>query len=166
MNTLKMDAFDSFHHGWALLTAGVPGDYNTMTISWGSVGCLWSRSVATVYVRPSRYTYEFMEKYDTFTVSFYPGEYRPALAILGRESGRDGDKVAKAGLTPVVFGDGVTFAEASCTLLCRKIYFQDMNPEQIQEDIREQYYPEGETVHRLYIGQVLDVREAKDGAGA
>lgn len=157
MNSLHLDAFDAFHHGWALLTAGVPGDYNTMTVSWGGVGCLWSRSVATVYVRPSRYTYEFMEKYDTFTVSFYPKECRPALAILGRESGRDGDKVAKAGLTPVAFGDGMTFAEARITLLCKKIYAQDMDPDQISEEIRTQYYPEGETVHRLYIGEVLEV---------
>lgn len=162
MDSLNMDAFDAFHHGWALLTAGVPGDYNTMTVSWGGVGCLWNRSVATVYVRPSRYTYAFMEKYDTFTVSFYPEECRPALAILGRESGRDGDKVSKAGLTPVALGEGVTFAQARTTLLCKKIYFQDMDPDHISREILSKFYPESETVHRLYIGQIVDIQDKGD----
>lgn len=158
MNSLKMDAFDRFHHSWALLTAGVPGDFNTMTVSWGGVGCLWNRSVATVYVRPSRYTYEFMEKQDLFTISFYPEECKKALAVLGRESGREVDKVAKTGLHPVAMEGGVTFAEAKTTLLCRKLYWQDMIPEQVPQDIRERFYGEGETFHRIYIGEVLAVR--------
>ena len=164
MNSLNMDAYDAFHHGWALLTAGVPGDMNTMTVSWGSVGSLWNKSVATVYVRPTRYTYEFMEKYDCFTISFFPEKHRPALALLGRESGRDGDKIAKAGLTPVTFGNGVTFAEAKTTLLCRKLYAQDMDPSQIPQDVLNRFYPEGETFHRIYIGEILEIQDREEGA--
>lgn len=159
MESVNMNAFESFHKGWALLTAGEMGDYNTMTISWGGLGCLWSRSVATVYVRPSRYTYEFMERYDHFTVSFYPEEYRGALALLGRESGRDGDKVATAGLTPVRAGAGVSFREAKLTLVCKKIYAQDLDAGQMIAPVQQSYYPDGETVHRMYIGQVLEVLE-------
>lgn len=161
MNSLNMDAFDTFHHGWALLTAGDRAHFNTMTVSWGGLGCLWNRSVATVYVRPSRYTWEFMESQDYFTISFYPEEYKPALALLGKQSGRDGDKVAKSGLTSVPFDSGVTFAEAKTTLLCKKLYWQDMDPEHIPEDVRSRFYGAGETVHRMYIGEVIAVKTAE-----
>lgn len=157
MNTIKMDAYDAFHHGWALLTAGEPGNFNTMTISWGGVGCLWGKSVATVYVRPSRYTYEFMEQYDCFTISFYPEDCKKALGILGKYSGRDCDKIASSGLDPVPFGDGVTFAQAKTTLLCKKLYWQDMIPENVPADVRDRFYVDGETYHRVYIGEVLAV---------
>ncbi len=155
---LNMDAFDRFHHGWALLTAGPEHHFNTMTISWGGVGCLWNLPVATVYVRPNRYTYEFMESEEYFTVSFYPESCRDALALLGRTSGRDGDKVGASGLTPVPFGQGVTFAQAKQTLLCKKIFHQDMDASNIPEEIFRRSYSPGETPHRLYIGQIVDIR--------
>ena len=158
MESLKMDAFDTFHRSWALLTAGDEERFNTMTISWGGVGCLWNRSVATVYVRPIRYTFEFMEQHDYFTVSFYPEEYKSALALLGRESGRDGDKVAKSGLTPVPLGQSMTFAEAKTTLLCKKLYWQDMDPAKIPADVWSKFYKEGEIPHRMYIGEVVAVK--------
>lgn len=158
MNSVKLDAFEVFHRSWALLTAGEMDHFNAMTVSWGGLGCLWNRSVATVYVRPSRYTFEFLEKQDYFTVSFYPEEYRSALALLGRESGRDGDKIARSGLTPVGFHQGVTFAQAKITLLCKKLYAQDMDPARIPDDVKARFYGPGETVHRLFIGEVLEVQ--------
>lgn len=164
MISLKMDAFDQFHHGWALLTAGDEAAFNTMTVSWGGVGCLWNRPVATVYVRPSRYTYEFLERGDYFTLSFYPAECKNALALLGRESGRDGDKVAASGLTPVPFGQSMTFTQAKTTLLCRKLYAQDMDPAHVPEDVRARFYPEGETYHRIYIGEIVDIKAAGEEA--
>lgn len=158
MNSVKMDVYETFHRSWALLTAGNEGDFNTMTVSWGGLGCLWNKPVATVYVRPSRFTYEFMEKQDYFTLSFYPEEYKPALGLLGRESGRDGDKVVKSGLTPVPFRQGVTFAEAKTTLLCKKLYWQDMEADRFPQDVKEKFFGPGETVHRLYIGEILEVQ--------
>lgn len=157
MNTLARNAYDAFHRSWALVTAGEMGHFNTMTVSWGGIGCLWNRQVCTVYIRPSRYTYEFMEQYDHFTVSFYPEECKKALGILGSVSGRDCDKVGKAGFDPVPFGGSVTFAQAKTTLLCKKLFWQDMTLEQIPADIREQFYREGETVHRIYIGEIVAV---------
>ncbi len=157
MNTLAMDAYDTFHRSWALVTAGQMDHFNTMTISWGGIGCLWGKPVATVYVRPSRYTYEFMEQYDHFTVSFYPDECHRALGVLGQKSGRDCDKVGLVGFDPVPFGESVTFAQAKTTLLCRKIYWQDLDPDHIPNDIREKHYVEGERLHRIYIGEILAV---------
>lgn len=157
MNALANRAYDVFHRSWALVTAGEMGHFNTMTVSWGGVGCLWNKQVCTVYVRPSRYTYEFMEQYDSFTVSFYPEECKKALGMLGSVSGRDCDKVGKAGFDPVSFGEGVTFAQAKTTLLCRKLYAQDMDPAQVPEEIRERFYSEGETYHRIYIGEIVAI---------
>ena len=102
MMHLEADVFRKFDKQWALVTAGTPEHYNTMTISWGGLGTLWRRPVATVYVKKNRYTFEFMEQSDYFTVSFYPDEQRRTLSLLGSTSGRDGDKVAAAGLTPAL----------------------------------------------------------------
>lgn len=158
MQQLNFDAYQAFSGDWALVTAGNADRFNTMTVSWGGLGSLWGRCVATVYVRPNRYTYEFLENSEYFTISFYPADCRNALALLGKVSGRDSDKVAQAGLTPEVFGQGVTFAQAKRTILCKKLYAQDMDPAQIPEDVKARFYGT-EPVHKMYIGQVLDVKE-------
>lgn len=88
MMHLEADVFTKFDKQWALVTAGTPEHYNTMTISWGGLGTLWERPVATVYVKKNRHTFAFMEESDYFTVSFYPKEQRRALSLLGSTSGR------------------------------------------------------------------------------
>lgn len=136
---LEADVFTKFDKQWALVTAGTPEHYNTMTISWGGLGTLWERPVATVYVKKNRYTFAFMEESDYFTVSFYPEEQRRALSLLGSTSGRDGDKVAAAGLTPELLPRGITFRQAETTLVCRKIYCQDLDLEQIPQEVRDAF---------------------------
>ncbi len=127
-----------------------------MTISWGGIGTLWSRPVATIYVRPSRYTFEFLEKNDLFTVSFFPEKYKKDLGVLGSKSGRDCDKIALTGLTPKSISQSVTFEEASAALICRKIYYQDLDPEQIPREVLASYY-QTKDLHRMYIGEVTGV---------
>lgn len=156
MQSLKLDIFKTFHSDWALLTAGKLSDYNTMTVSWGGLGTLWNKSVATVYVRPCRHTYGYMENNEYFTVSFYPEEYKKDLGLLGKLSGRDGDKVAKTSLTPTAVENSVTFAQAKLTLLCRKLYAQDLDPNAIPAQVMESSYST-EPVHRMYIGEVVQV---------
>lgn len=156
MQTLNLDIFKAFAGDWALLTAGCPEDFNTMTISWGGLGTLWNKSVATVYVRPCRHTCRYMEENEYFTVSFYPDAYKEDLKILGTLSGRDTDKVAKTQLTATAAGQGVSFTQAHTTLVCRKLYAQDMDPEAIPADIMDRMYG-GETPHRIYIGEVTEI---------
>ena len=156
MERFDVDAFGVFDKGWALVTAGVQGDYNTMTISWGGLGTLWSRPTATVYVKESRYTHAFMEKNDLFTVSFFPPEYKKALAYLGSHSGREGDKVDAAGLTPRYLDGAVTFREASATLVCRKIYAHTFDVAAVPADVAEDYYRD-EPPHTMYIGEVTEI---------
>ena len=156
MEKLNVSAFEVYDTGWALLTSGSISDYNTMTISWGGLGTLWGRPVATVYVRHSRYTYEFLEKNDCFTISFFEGTCRDDLDVLGKLSGRDTDKVAKTSLTPIEVEGCVSFKEAKKTLVCRKLYADDLDPALMPEDIRESAYL-GQAPHKMYIGEVLEI---------
>ena len=149
------DIFSAFDKKWALLTAGTMDSFNTMTISWGGMGTIWNKPIVTVYVRPSRYTFGFMEESEYFTVSFYPEEHRKDLAILGRLSGRDGDKLAKTALTPREIPHGMSFEEAECTLVCRKLYSQSLEKAGMLPEIADG--PEREDVHRMYIGEVVEI---------
>lgn len=152
----QTDIFSVYDKEWALLTAGSKENYNTMTISWGGMGTLWSKPVVTVYVKPIRHTHRFLEESDYFTVSFYPEQYRNALLLLGTKSGRDGDKVAEAGLTPAFSDKSVTFQEAKVTLLCKKIYRQDLDTAAMPAEVADSFYTE-EAAHTMYIGEVVEI---------
>lgn len=156
MEKLTLDIFEAFHNGWALLTAGKPEVCNAMTVSWGSLGTLWSKPVATVYVKPIRYTHRFLEENDVFTVSFFPEDYRKDLLLLGTESGRDGDKLARTGLTKMPVGEGTGYEQAELTLVCRKLYRQDMVRGEMPEDVVRQFYTPEEP-HTMFIGEVIDI---------
>ena len=147
-----------FQKEWALVTAGTMENYNTMTIGWGGFGTLWRKPVCTVYVKPCRYTHSFMDANDYFTVSFYGEEHRDALAVLGTKSGRDGDKVAEVGFTAVPAGESVTFSDAKTTIVCKKIYRQDLTMDTMPADVIEKYYTE-EAPHTVFVGEVIDIIE-------
>ena len=154
--TFNTEIFSQFDKKWALLSAGEPDNFNTMTVSWGGLGTIWNKSVATVYVRLSRYTHEFMDKYDYFTVSFYPEDRKKTLAVLGSKSGRDMDKIHNSGLTSVSAGKSVSFKEAEVTLVCRKLFCQRVELSNIPEDIVKACYSSGDP-HDMYIGEVVDI---------
>ena len=150
------DIFSKFDKDWALLAAGTPEDHNAMTVSWGGMGTLWGKPVVTVYVRPNRHTYGYVEENEYFTLSFYPEEYRRALGIMGSKSGRDIDKDAAADLNAMPMGESVTYREAKTTLLCRKLYHNDLVAANIPDDVKESFY-DGEPIHRMYIAEVIDI---------
>jgi len=143
---------------WMLITAGTPESFNTMTASWGGLGVLWERRVATCFIRPTRYTYEFAERSPAFTLSFFQEKHRKALQYCGTHSGRDGDKVRKAGLTAVHREGFVYFEEARLVLACRKIYCQDIAPERFLDPSIEGMYPQKD-YHRMYIGEIVKCLE-------
>lgn len=154
IDELKENAVDLFNRQWALLTAGNKDGYNTMTVSWGALGELWGMDMATVYVRPQRYTKRFMDENEFFTVSVYPEEYRKALAFCGSKSGRDYDKAKETGLTPVYDGDITYFDEAKIVLVCRKTAVGKFDAEQFcDSSIIESCYPT-EDFHFIYYGKI------------
>lgn len=147
----------------ALLTAGSRESCNTMTIGWCQAGRLWNLPVCTVYVRPERYTYQFMEERDYFTVSVLPESEKKTMALCGSRSGRDLDKIKECGLT-VRYGAGDTpyFAEAEAVLVCRKLYVQDMDPAcaAAGEEKILPYYGEKGGWHRIYTGEIVEAYSA------
>lgn len=161
--------FELFDRQWAVVTAGTPERYNGCTVGWGGLGNLWGRRpTVTVYIHPARYTSEWMKDSDTFTVSFFPESYKKALGYLGSHSGRDGDKVRAAGLTPVAFGQSVTYREAELTFLCKKLYQHQFAKEDLAPEIRAYYaaapkvFPDsdgGWQPHLVFVGEVIGVRE-------
>jgi len=167
-------AFTMFENRWAVVTAGTPEDFNMCTVSWGSMGNIWGlvgndMSTVTVYIHPARYTQEFMAKYDTFTVNFFPESYRKTLGYIGSHSGRNEDKVANSGLTPVAVGNGVAFKEADLTFVCKKMYEHQFDEAHLADRIKEYYaaYPSEYTKagkdrwepHYMYIGEVVEAIE-------
>ena len=120
---LTANPFKLIGKDWMLITAGDKEKFNTMTASWGGVGIMWGKPVATAYIRPQRYTFEFIENGDYYTQSFFDEEYRDALKFCGSKSGRDYDKVKETGLTPVVDDEtgAVYFKEAKLVFICKKM---------------------------------------------
>lgn len=151
------DILKLFDEKWALVTAGGMDDFNTMTISWGGMGTIWNLPVATVYVKPVRYTHGFLDKNEYFTLSFFGREYKKALGLLGSKSGRDCDKVALSGLTPRAVSDScVGFCEAEVTIVCRKLLAQDLDIKAIPGFAVSTYY-ETEAPHTMYIGEIVSI---------
>jgi flavin reductase (DIM6/NTAB) family NADH-FMN oxidoreductase RutF len=145
---------------WLVLCAGSfeEGAFNAMTISWGSYGQIWNKMFFQVFVRPTRYTFEFMEKYDAFTLNAFEPKYKPALSIIGSKSGRNGNKIAEAGLTPEASRTVAApcFKEASLVIECRKIYWQDIEYTHFLEPSIEGNYPKKD-YHRMYFGEIVHV---------
>ncbi len=156
-NDITDNAFKLIGKDWALVTAGSKDSFNTMTVSWGSVGIMWNKPVAFTFIRPQRYTFGFLEKNGMFTMSFFDEEFRKALQICGTKSGRDIDKVKETGLTPAFTGDGVPyFEEARLVLVCKKLYAQDLNEDSIIEEAVKSNYS-GDNYHRMYISEIVSV---------
>ena len=142
---------------WMLITAGDADRCNTMTASWGGVGVLWQAPVATCYVRPQRYTKQFLDEQEYFTLTFFPEQYRKQLQLCGTKSGRDMDKVKECGFTVKTAQCGAPyFEQAELVIVCRKRYVQDFGPAAIPEDVKEKQYP-NKDYHTMYIGEIVEV---------
>ena len=152
---LNDNVFQLIGKDWMLITAGTPESYNTMTASWGGMGVLWNKNVCFVFIRPGRYTYQFIEKNDTFSLSFFSEEWRNALNVCGSNSGRDMDKAKTTGLVPAAGEHGTTFfTQARLVLECKKLYFQDITPDNFLDIKIHGMYPIKD-YHRMYVGEIL-----------
>lgn len=150
---------DIWDRGWFLLSSGdfAAGDYNSMTVSYGSFGTMWNKPFAMVVVRPQRYTWQFLEKFDSFTLCAFPSECRKALEVLGAKSGRQIDKIHPAGLTPIAASmvASPAYDQAHLIVECRKIYFNDFDPRHFLADYIAPGY--NNDYHRMYFGEILAV---------
>lgn len=156
------NVIDMIGRQWMLVTSGTSGCFNTMTASWGGIGWLWNKPVAFVFIRPERYTHEFVEANERLTLSFYDEAYRKVLQFCGTKSGRDTDKVSATGLTPEVLGSGaVTFAQARLTLDCRKLFVAPMTEANFMDkSILEKWYGSNNGLHDVYVVEIEAVYTA------
>lgn len=164
---LNLNPMTMIGNEWWLITAGNEKEgYNTMTAAWGQLGAVWDipgakrheiYPTASVYVRPQRYTKQFLDRKEIFTLSVLEPGNKKALAYLGSHSGRDEDKIANAGLTPV-FTDGTTyFEEAAIVFICRKLYHAPLIESGFTDHaLVERNYPERD-FHEMYVGEIIRV---------
>ncbi len=149
--------FKELGDNWALVTAGTREECNPMTVSWGTVGKLWNKNVVIIFVRPQRYTMEFINKAEKFTISFFDGKYKDELTKAGRMTGKGIDKFKEIGLTPIYDIDHGTYfpKEASYVFKLRKLYVGDINPEAfVDKGVLEANYP-NKDYHKVIIGEIF-----------
>lgn len=156
---LDFNVFGTIGDRWMLITAGDESSSNTMTASWGQMGILWNKPVATCYIRRSRYTKEFVDAGELFTLSVYGGDMTKALSFCGSKSGRDFEKNGKAqaaGLTPLYLDGTTAYEEAELIFVCRKLYQYDMNAEGFHDkSIVDAQYADNNW-HTAYIAEIVD----------
>lgn len=153
------NSFNMIGKDWLLITAEKDGRVNTMTASWGGLGIMWNKKVAYIFIRPQRYTKEFVDSADRLSISVLPNSYRKELGYLGRVSGRDEDKISNANLTVKQYEDVPYFDEARLTLICKKLYAQALKEECfIDKGIIDQWYPERD-YHIMYVVEVEKILE-------
>ena len=155
IKTLEGNAVSLFDDKWCLITAGNEESYNTMTASWGALGELWNKDVCFAFIRPQRYTKEFVEREEYFTISFFGEEYKKALTFCGRNSGRDCDKAKETGLTPMAIDGSMSFEESEIIIVCKKIAQQEITPDGfLDKEIDSKNYPLKD-YHTMYIGEII-----------
>lgn len=155
---LKDNPFTLINKDWMLITAGNREKHNTMTASWGGVGELWGRYVSTIYIRPQRYTLEFVEREDYYSLCFFGPDCRQALNLCGSKSGREIDKDAATGLTPCFDETAPYYEQARLVFLCRKLYRQDLEEGCfLDKGLLEKWYDND--LHRMFIGEIVKVLE-------
>ncbi|HHU82936.1 MAG TPA: flavin reductase family protein [Firmicutes bacterium] len=153
---LTANVFKLIGEDWLLITAGTPEEFNMMTAGWGGFGILWGKPVCFCFIRPQRYTYGLMEKNSVFTLTAFAEKYRDILNFCGTKSGREVNKTAETGLTPVTGkAGGVYFQEADLVMECKKIYYQDLEPGHFLDPSIHNSYGSNDH-HRMYIGEILN----------
>lgn len=154
---LDKNVFSMIGDEWMLVSAEKDGVVNTMTASWGGVGILWGKEVATIYLRPQRYTKEFVDAGEMFTLSFFGGDHKEELGYLGKVSGRDEDKIKKVDFHVEMVDGQPTFEESNLVFVCKKLYEDTIKPELFKEAwIDEKWYPDKD-YHTMYIAEIVSV---------
>ncbi len=142
---------------WMLITAGTPDKFNTMTASWGSIGVFWNKPIAICFIRPTRFTFDFANENEIFTLSFFTEKERDILNFCGTKSGRNVDKISATGLKPLLTENtGIGFEQSRLCMECRKIYTDDLKPENfLMPNADSKIYPKKD-YHRIYIGEIVN----------
>ena len=150
---LKQNVFNEYENNWMIVSAKNPeGKVNGMTVSWGALGRFWEKPTVTIYIRQSRYTKEFIDSQDFFTVSMFDG-HKKELGIYGSKSGRDCDKLAESGLHLTELDGQPAYEESKCVFVCKKLYQDDFKLEDLTDEQRKTFYADND-YHTMYIAEI------------
>ncbi len=157
IDMLEINPFEKIGKDWALVTAGIKDKANTMTVSWGGMGVMWGKNVAFIFIRDSRYTKEFIDNGDFFSVTFFDEQYKKALSYCGSHSGRNEDKITTAGLTLASKHSIPYIDEGNLVLLCNKLSATKITEDSfLTPEIKEKWYQDGD-MHTMYIAEIIEV---------
>lgn len=154
---LNQSTFQLIGHDWMLITAGKEDKINTMTASWGTFGIMWGKNVVSIVVRPQRFTKEFIDFSSTFSLTFFDESHKKDLEYLGSVSGRDEDKLSKTNLTVTYIDNTPSFEEAKLTIICEKLYAQELNPECFMDTTLDKQFYSEKDYHTIYIAEVKKI---------
>ena len=152
---IDKNIIDMIANEWMLITAGDENGYNMMTASWGGMGEMWGKDVAVCVVRPQRHTLKFLDNAERFTLSFY-GDDKAIHQVCGRKSGKDCNKTELTGLIPSYIDGTVTFEQANTTIVCRKLYRGQINPDNFIDKSLLGNYTDGD-YHYVFVGEIEKV---------
>lgn len=147
-----------FGKRWALLGAGNEENHNIMTASWGTLGRLWNKDVAVIFVRPQRHTFELIEQEDFFTINFLDEDYRTALKLCGEKSGKDIDKFKASELTPYYVENTTAVEQSKYSIVCKKISKSKMDPSGFLDETIKGFYKDLD-YHFVFVGEIIKVLE-------
>lgn len=159
---IQENPIDIIGNEWMLVTAGDSKKFNSMTVSWGGWGEVWNKPCSFIFIRDVRYTYEFLEQKEGFTLCFFPEEFKGALRILGNRSGRNQNKIKQSGLQYVLTPSGlVAYKEAKMIIECKKLFTAPLQTENISKNVREtivkDWYTSAPSLHNLFISEITKV---------
>ena len=147
-------AMQHFHTKGAFLTVADGERVNTMTVSWGFIGFIWTKPHFITVVRPQRYTQELLEKADTFTISIPYGTMQAELGICGSKSGREIDKAEVVKFAKAQSVDGSIVDGCNMYYECRVTCVDQMDEAVLPPIIREKYY--NDDYHMVYVGEIVN----------
>ena len=151
------NGFNWFRHA-LLLAAGDKQQSNAMTIGWGGIGTLWGKTAVTVYVAEKRYTKQFMDNSQYFTIMAFDERKEEILNYMGSKSGRDGDKAKALNLHTAYTENGTPYyLEADLVIECRTMYAAPFDPQFFKDDVPKRMYSNFSAgIHSMYIGEVAN----------
>lgn len=162
ITAMEWNPFQRIGREWMLVTAKKEDKVNTMTASWGMMGVFWGKNVVTVGIRPQRYTKEFVDAGDIFTLTFFGGERKEEMGYLGTVSGRDEDKISKVGFHVEEINGAPTFAEGKVVLVCKKLMETPLNPGDFKEKWIDEKWYESKDYHVMYTAEIVEAYQIED----
>lgn len=157
INELYLNPFTKIGKDWMLITAKHNDKINTMTASWGGLGFMWGKNVAYTVIRPQRYTKQFIDNNDYFSLCFFNNDYKKTLSYLGSVSGKDENKIENSKLSILQYNDIPLFYESKLVLICKKLYMQEIEKDCFIDKSLNNLWYKNNDYHTLYISEITNV---------